>query len=235
MSRPKNWPSTLPYLTAPLHGKDLTPAHLAAIRTKPTYSSSSSSSSSTEMPVIPAADTPPLPCPRVKIQAITAPASHPALGQRGLFATRHLAPGTLILAYLGRVHAGGGLAAAAAAGEKKSDYDLWLDREADVAVDAATCGNEARFVNDFRGVGPARPNAEFRPAFCERWGEVCVGVWVKGTTAKDKGKGKGQGGIRKGEEILVSYGKGFWEERRREMEMEAEAEAEEGGSERKGA
>ncbi|OAA42374.1 nucleoporin SONB [Beauveria brongniartii RCEF 3172] len=233
MLQPKNWPSTLPYLTAPLHGKDLTPAHLAAIRTKP----SSSSSSSTDMPIIPAADTPPLPCPRVKIQPITAPASHPALGQCGLFAARHLAPGTLILAYLGRVHTGGGsvvVAAAAAAAGEKSDYDLWLDREADVAVDAATCGNEARFVNDYRGVGPARPNAEFRPAFCERWGEVCVGVWVKAAAAggKGKGKGKGQGGIRKGEEILVSYGKGFWEERRREMEGEEE---EEGGGERKGA
>ncbi|KAM3433992.1 hypothetical protein NHJ13734_006207, partial [Beauveria thailandica] len=141
MSRPKNWPSTLPYLTAPLHGKDLTPAHLAAIRTKPSSSSSSSSSSSTDMPIIPAADTPPLPCPRVKIQPITAPASHPALGQRGLFAARHLPPGTLILAYLGRVHTGGG--GGSVVGEKSSDYDLWLDREADVAVDAATCGNEA--------------------------------------------------------------------------------------------
>ncbi|PQK17390.1 hypothetical protein BB8028_0007g05850 [Beauveria bassiana] len=228
MSRPKNWPSTLPYLTAPLHGKDLTPAHLAAIRTKP---SSSSASSTADVPVISAADTPPLPCPRVKIQPITTPASHPALGQCGLFAARNLAPGTLILAYLGRVHAGG--CSAPAGGKSSSDYDLWLDREADVAVDAAACGNEARFVNDYRGVGPARPNAEFRPAFCERWGEVCVGVWVMAAAAGGKGKGQGgkggKGGIRKGEEILVSYGKGFWEERRREKEEE------EGGSERKGA
>ncbi|EJP67945.1 SET domain-containing protein [Beauveria bassiana ARSEF 2860] len=236
MPRPKNWPSTLPYLTAPLHGKDLTPAHLAAIRTKP---SSSSASSTADVPVISAADTPPLPCPRVKIQPITSPASHPALGQCGLFAARNLAPGTLILAYLGRVHAGGGGSAAGAAGKSSSDYDLWLDREADVAVDAAACGNEARFVNDYRGVGPARPNAEFRPAFCERWGEVCVGVWVMAAAAGGKGKGQGgKGGIRKGEEILVSYGKGFWEERRREMEEGEEEEAEEeeeGGSERKGA
>lgn len=113
--------------------------------------------------------------------------------------------------------------------EAASDYDLWLDRDADVAVDAARQGNEARFVNDFRGV-EARANAEFRSVFCERWGQVCVGVWVLGTTGKRKkkkkkmgggvagGKGSGDGGIRKGEEILVSYGKGFWEERRREKE-----------------
>lgn len=204
MSKPKNWPSALPYLKAPLHSKDLTPAHLAALSTRP-------SSSCTTIPIIPAASTP-VPCPRVRIQAIDTP-SHPARGQHGLFSTRHLEPGALIIAYLGRVH--GGDAAAVT-----SDYDLWLDRDVDVAVDAAACGNEARFVNDYRGVGP-RANAEFRPGFCERWGEVCVGVWVLGAAGK-KGGGSG-GGIRKGEEILVSYGKGFWEERRKETEGRGES------------
>lgn len=89
-----------------------------------------------------------------------------------------------------------------------SDYDLWLDKDADVAVDAAGEGNEGRFVNDFRGVRE-RSNAVFGTGWCERWGEVCVGVWVSG---KEGGK---KGGIRKGEEIVVSYGKGFWEERNR--------------------
>ncbi|ATY66679.1 SET domain [Cordyceps militaris] len=195
MSRPKNWPSTLPYLTSPLHGKDLTPAHLAALRTRPDAASS-------DTPIIAASATP-TPSPRVRIQRIAAP-SHPARGQHGLFAAQALPPGTFILAYLGRVHSSAGTA-------PSSDYDLWLDRDADAAVDAAAAGNEARFVNDYRGVGPPRANAEFRPAFCERWGEVCVGVWVLGG-------GRGAEGIRKGEEILVSYGKGFWEERRREGE-----------------
>jgi hypothetical protein len=36
-----------------------------------------------------------------------------------------------------------------------------------------------------------------------------VGVWVLGGGKKKKGVG-----IKKGEEILVSYGKGFWGERR---------------------
>ncbi|KZZ97392.1 SET domain protein [Moelleriella libera RCEF 2490] len=125
------------------------------------------------------------------------------------------------------------------------DYDLWLDREVDVAVDAEREGNEARFVNDYRGVRE-RPNAEFGNGWCERWGQVCVGVWVvkegKKHKNKDKNKykdgGKGHGrqneeegkkkngggggggarkrgsGIRKGDEILVSYGKGFWGGRR---------------------
>lgn len=80
----------------------------------------------------------------------------------------------------------------------------------DAAVDAASEGNEGRFVNDFRGVGD-RANAEFRTVWCERWGEHCVGVWVLGGGKKRKGVG-----IKKGEEILVSYGKGFWGERKAE-------------------
>lgn len=93
---------------------------------------------------------------------------------------------------------------------EESDYDLWIDKEADVAVDAAGEGNEGRFVNDYRGVRE-RSNAVFGMGWCERWGEVCVGVWVSGKEGRMK-NGK-KDGIRKGEEILVSYGKGFWEER----------------------
>lgn len=145
------------------------------------------------------------------------------------------------MAYLGRLHGKGTTS-------EESDYDIWLEREMDVAVDAALGGNEGRFVNDYRGVpvvsfsptsssssfaggggggggggrGKGRPNARFGNAFCERWGEVCVGVWAVGGCSgagggkKGKKKKGGEGGIRKGEEILVSYGKGFWEERRRE-------------------
>ncbi|KAM0439960.1 hypothetical protein ACHAPT_001060 [Fusarium lateritium] len=193
MSKPKNWPDDFPYLHAPLHDKSLSPLHVQALRTKP----------SSDIPVIPFSSTA-TPCPLVRIQPITNP-SHPANGQSGLFAAQNLAPGSFILAYLGRVHSG-------AASSTESDYDLWLDREADAAVDAAREGNEGRYVNDYRGVGE-RANAEFRTVWCERWGELCVGVWVLGSGKKKK---KGAGGIRKGEEILVSYGKGFWGGRREE-------------------
>ncbi|RDA93770.1 hypothetical protein CP533_0259 [Ophiocordyceps camponoti-saundersi (nom. inval.)] len=118
----------------------------------------------------------------------------------GLFAAQNLKPGTFVLAYLGRVHIG-----APSSSHADSDYDLWLDKEADVAVDAAVEGNEGRFVNDYRGINE-RPNAEFAPAWCQRWEQVCIGIWVAG--------GKGSKGIRRGEEILVNYGKGFWQERR---------------------
>jgi hypothetical protein len=106
--------------------------------------------------------------------------------------------------YLGRTHTSFTTAI-------KSDYDLWLDREADLAVDASLQGNEARFVNDYRGVKD-KPNAEFGVGWSETWNELIVGFWVLGKAGEKKG------GIRKGEEILVSYGKGFWGGRREEEE-----------------
>lgn len=194
---------------------------------------------------------------------------------------------------------------------ENSDYDLWLSREADLAVDGEMMGNEARFVNDYRGVpGRERENAELRFVWDERIvyrdsggpsmrnlsattasgaenspsepgrdedqagtgtttgeGEVRRGEWTMavyvlhlGKKARQKmleaqakaeelqkkklqqaqkknaagggGKKAAVGGsaavavtttkassvgvIRKGEEILVSYGRGFWDRRRQE-------------------
>lgn len=78
-----------------------------------------------------------------------------------------------------------------------------------MGVDARRAGNEARMVNDYRGVpGLQRPNAMFetrRVGGGER-GEVRMGLWV---ASKD---------IKKGVELCVSYGKGFWKERVKEEE-----------------
>lgn len=205
MPKPKNWPATLPYLTTPLLDKSLDSAHRQFLGTKPAPKPPSA------IPTVIATSETPIPNPLVRIQAIQDP-GHPANGQYGLFAARDLKPGTWIVAYLGRVHSG-----APEATDPRSDYDLWLDRDAGIAVDASREGNEARFVNDYRGVREG-PNAEFGTAWCQRWGQLCVGFWVQGSgKARAKGKGKGrQDGIRKGEEILVSYGKGFWDGRRAE-------------------
>ncbi|OHE93445.1 SET domain-containing protein [Colletotrichum orchidophilum] len=187
MSQPKNWPSGLPYFSAPAHSGLLSQTQRHAITQKPA-----------DVPDIPAQATV-LPSPSVKITPITDP-GHPAKGQYGLFAARHLKPGTFILPYLGTVHP-----EVQEAGMEKSDYDLWLDRGAEVAVDADKGGNEARFINDYRGVRE-RPNAEFREVWCQRWNQKCMAVWVL-----PEGKnGRGKGGIGKAEEVLVSYGKGFW-------------------------
>ncbi|KAK7419972.1 hypothetical protein QQZ08_010608 [Neonectria magnoliae] len=211
MSKPKNWPESFPYLRAPLHDKSLTPPHLQRLRAKP----SPDGEGFEDIAIIPTSAIT-TPSALVRIQPITT-ASHPANGQCGLFAAQNMAAGSFIMPYLGRVHS-------AAASAANSDYDLWLDRGADAAVDAAREGNEGRYVNDFRGVRE-RANAEFRTVWCERFGELCVGVWVVGGGQKKKKgkqqKGKGartEGGIRKGEEICVSYGKGFWAERKAKME-----------------
>ncbi|KAH6605872.1 hypothetical protein Trco_005025 [Trichoderma cornu-damae] len=223
MSKPKNWPASLPYLKAPLYGKDISTTQIQFLRRKPPHDGDDDDDGHDDhVPIAPASSpATETPCSRVRIQAIQDP-SHPANGQLGLFAAQNIAPGELILAYLGRLHGRGTTS-------EESDYDLWLDREVDVAVDAAREGNEGRFVNDYRGIGGReRANARFGNVWCERWGEVCVGIWaVGGGKTKNGGDGKKKekkkkkkkksdgGGIKKGEEILVSYGKGFWEERKK--------------------
>lgn len=99
--------------------------------------------------------------------------------------------------------------------DPNSDYDLNLDRELGLSVDAATSGNESRHANDYRSIAE-RPNAEFRDIFIQvkstkrvdgqRW-ERRVAIFVLPAGKAQKRKG----GIKAGEEILVSYGKGFWE------------------------
>jgi hypothetical protein len=193
MPQPKRWPPRLTYLTAPLHSKALTKAQLSSIGTWHDGTEQIS------------AEAVQLPSPLVNITPITDPC-HPANGQCGLFATERLQPGSFILLYLGSVQPG-----AAEPPDHHSDYELWLDKDSAVAVDANKCGNEARFINDYRGVTD-RPNAEFREVWSVRHRERCMAVFVlpEGKTKKTKAKTKVRAGIAKGEEILVSYGKGFW-------------------------
>jgi len=131
-------------------------------------------------------------------------AAHPAHGQHALYANQQLAPDSFILPYLGYVHDQSDL-------NPTSDYDLSLDRELGIGVDASTMGNEARFINDYRGVSAA-PNAEFRDIHVDIGNgkvEKRVGVFVLSAGKS----GKRAKGIGRGQEILVSYGKGFWTER----------------------
>ncbi|CZT07562.1 uncharacterized protein RAG0_12965 [Rhynchosporium agropyri] len=219
---PKNWPANLPYLINPVYSPTLTPTHLTALRTRPN-----------NVPEIPP-QTPKGPSNLVKITPITKP-SHPAYGQSGLFAAKDLKPGTFILQYLGEIHASPLPApghpdpdppAKAQLHPKvetearakrldphaSSNYDLSLDRETGLGIDADKRGNEARFINDYRGVG-AKPNAEFKDVWDVGRKERGMGVWVLPEGKSGKGKRKG---IRKGEEILVSYGRGFWDARKEE-------------------
>ncbi|KAI5124430.1 hypothetical protein M0805_008314 [Coniferiporia weirii] len=134
----------------------------------------------------------------VIIRRIDDPA-HPALGQMGLFSTRKIPPRTHIIDYLGEAHVDD---------RPNSDYDLSLYRATQpeggtftsVGIDAAHMGNEARFINDYRGIKP-KPNASFKERRTQS-GELRMSIW------------SGSEVIRKGDEILVSYGKSWWRTRR---------------------
>ena len=194
---PKGWPLEVTYISAPIYSKALS----TDLNAPNSTGSTSTLSSTISLPLGPSQV--------VRIGAISDP-SHPANGQHGLFAVRHLAPDTLILPYLGFVHG-------KEDADPNSDYDLSLDRDLGIGVDATKFGNEARFINDYRGVSPAGPNAEFREMWVDTGNgksEKIMGVYVLSAGRS----GKRSKGIAKGEEILVSYGKGFWSERRKDQE-----------------
>jgi hypothetical protein len=178
---PKNWPPEITYISSPAYSNKLTPSELSYLRPANPLELAAS--------IIPSAAL-------VKICLITSPNTHPALHQRGLFATRHLPPGSIILDYLGLYHSEPSV----------SDYDLSISRDLGIGIDAVAMGNEGRFINDYRGVRNG-PNAEFRERLVGS--ERRVGVWVLPLGKSRKGKG-----INKGEEICVSYGKGFWNGRK---------------------
>ncbi|KAI0477182.1 hypothetical protein GGR56DRAFT_393242 [Xylariaceae sp. FL0804] len=200
---PRHWPASVAYLAQPSHSPGITKAQQQSLRAPwPDLVS--------ELP----SSLPRGPSPLVRIAAIDSP-SHPAKGQFGLLASRQLPPGSLILPYYGVVHSSlPPHASTHGSTHEKSDYDLWLDRDAGLALDAEKAGNEARFINDYRGIAE-RPNAEFRECWDTRTRERCMAVFVL-PAGKNAGK-KATSGIAKGEEVLVSYGKGFWGKRRFEQ------------------
>src|SRR5882762_6229375 len=137
-------------------------------------------------------------CSLVQIRSIS-DASHPVVGQYGLFAARKIQPNTHIIDYVGELHCD----------DRDSDYDLSLYRSQDganVGIDASTMGNEARFINDYRGIRE-RPNAIFVDGRSLK-GELRMSIGSAGQT------------IKKGDEILVSYGKGWWSARQESNRMQ---------------
>ncbi|GAA5816995.1 hypothetical protein MFLAVUS_010530 [Mucor flavus] len=127
----------------------------------------------------------------IKIRKLT-DKNHPCCGAYGLFAAQTLQPRQLIIDYLGVVEYKDGY-------EATSDYVFNFGT--DLSVDAGRCGNEARFCNDFRGCGP-EPNVCFMNYMDEKTKHIKVGLFVKGNRK-----------IKKGDELLISYGKAFWSNR----------------------
>ncbi|KAL1887621.1 Glucose-responsive transcription factor [Ceratocystis pirilliformis] len=145
--KPNNWPPHLTYIPAPKYSPQLSKDQAKALAVCP--------DGLIKVPD----EICRLPSTLAKIVLIS-DAKHPANGQAGLFATKNLKPGAPILLYLGVVHPPD-------TAHETSDYDLWLDHDLEIAVDAATIGNEARFINDYRGI-KHRPNAEFREVWSSR-------------------------------------------------------------------
>lgn len=190
---PKGWPSATTYLHSPCFSKKLGSDKADGLLCPASESPSGTQIRQSNGPYS-----------NVRITPVLA-RSHPAHGQNALRATQHLPPDTFILPYLGYVHDQSDT-------DEASDYDLSLDRELSIGVDATHMGNEARFINDYRGISHA-PNAEFRDIFvsvANNKVEKRVGVFVLSAGKS----GKRTKGISSGQEILVSYGKGFWTERR---------------------
>ncbi|GAA5950158.1 hypothetical protein JCM3765_004219 [Sporobolomyces pararoseus] len=191
---PPNFPSTVTYLSTP------TPSRLLPPSLRLIYCSPSPPNSLPNQP------------PRLQIRKIQDP-NHPAHGQNGLFNNtgKKIERGTWLRDYTGQVHL-------ESEADQTSDYDLSLERirregaklgEEEwetIGIDAAKMGGEARMVNDYRGTGLPRPNAVFD---LRTW-ELPNG---KGT-AKRMAIFAGPHGIEKGSEICVSYGKGFWDNRK---------------------
>lgn len=129
---PDHWPSHLRYLHNPIP--------------------SPSSPSKLPLPLLIKYCSPSFPPPNapppLEIQLITSK-NHPAFGQSGLFNSpdRELEKGTWIRDYIGVVYE-------EFEGREWSDYDLCLERGGTeiVGIDSEFAGNEARFVNDYRGI-----------------------------------------------------------------------------------
>ncbi len=128
---------------------------------------------------------------------------HPARGEFGLFCAlpNGAPPGAWLLDYVGHISLGEHQ-------DKISNYVCDFGIHAELSVDAATYGNESRFLNDYRNTGK-HANCEFKLRWDAR-GELRQGVYVKQT--KDS-RDPNFIGVGKDEELLVSYGRSYWRSR----------------------
>ena len=162
---PKGWPSNVQYVPQPYAGDKVEHSLLRKQVSEIQFVDTD------EAPL----KAPTGPVAHVKIQTIADP-RHPACNQHGLFAAKNLDPNTFILLYCGVIHG-------PEEASEESNYDLSLDRENSIGIDAAQYGNEARFVNDYRGVRDAGPNAEFRDVWMDLGNGMAqkgIGIFVLG-------------------------------------------------------
>jgi hypothetical protein len=161
---PKNWPSNVRYIREPIYHTSVSSNAMAILKAwQPNERG---------VPILPAQ-----PQKWTHIEKVTSN-DHPACGQLGLFASKNIRPNTMVLYYIGQVHA---------EPRESSNYDLSLLKTSEginIGVDARFMGNEARCINDYRGVAE-RPNIIFKEGRTGK-GELRMSVW---TSAKVVRKG----------------------------------------------
>jgi hypothetical protein len=118
--------------------------------------------------------------------------NHPCCGERGLFAKQDIHSLGYIGEYTGRVIDFGMIQHLK---DVRYQADFGLDSTETISVDASICGNECRFINDFRGTGK-QPNVQMKRV----WARKSLRIMIQAT--KD---------IQKGEEFLIDYGSQYWE------------------------
>ncbi|GJJ76589.1 hypothetical protein EMPS_08948 [Entomortierella parvispora] len=125
---------------------------------------------------------------------------HPVCGSYGLFALKTLRPGLHLLDYIS-------LVVPDEFADPDSDHTLYLCN--DLNLDASVHGNHGRFVNDFRGIRTQEqgPNVGWDLYRDADTGQVRMGCKVLKR-------------IRKGEEILCTYGHDYWKSRGVKVEGE---------------
>ena len=208
---PAHWPSTVSYTSRSIISRSFPPSQLRYINSRATPT--------TTLRTLPALPICHHPKDTVRIKQIADP-KHPACGQNGLFVVRAVKPRTKVIDYVGIIHSRTPPPEHNSAGwvdsHEKSDYDLSLVRcmstpaspdlkdhvpiLVDIGIDADKFGNAARMINDYRGVA-CKPNVEFRQVWDNATGWAKMEVWALSE------------GLRKGDEVLISYGKGFWSAR----------------------
>ena len=129
-------------------------------------------------------------------------ASHPCRGQHGLFATALIRKGAFICTYGGMAH----LSKDADAEGLESDYAVNM---AGITIDAALCGSEGRYANDFHVIA-ARPNADY-----QMHNDFFTGTgWMAVHAVRD---------IMPGEEITCDYGTSWWDAKNKRITQTAAA------------
>lgn len=219
VSPPPHWPASIQYISTPRYAPAFPPHVRQVLENKQNLKPNSAKYQDliypSKLDLAPAATT---------IKQIDTK-GHPAFGQRGLFAAKAIPPKTFIIQYIGEIHAderpqsdydlsliklsiaipftipdstSPPATTSSSSSSSRSSKPEYTYEYINIGIDASVMGNEARFVNDYRGTGEERPNAFFTEMKAINDGMPHMTIW------------SGKEGIPKGREILVSYGKGWW-------------------------